>query len=243
MPTFRTTWQFTLFWLVSMALVTLAFCVALLTFGRGQRILRPMVRLWGRSCLAIAGVELQLDGGEELARRSRRVIVFNHASLLDLFVLCAVLPEGGVPVIKREIFYYPFLGWAVWLLRFVAIDRGNRQRAHASIERAAERIRREEISVLISPEGTRTRDGNLGRFKLGPLHLARAAEAPIVPLVIHGAWELMPYGRLGSKAGVVRLELLPPVQPDSQDFHVAAEELRGVFAKALSRPAGPALAS
>ena len=192
------------------------------------------MRLWGRACLSIARVRLEVAGEHHLRGRQKRVVVFNHTSMLDLFILCACLPEGGVPAIKREILYFPFLGWVVLVLRFVVIDRGNRDKARASIDRAAVRLRRERITVLIAPEGTRTRDGSLGKFKLGPLHLAREAEAPIFPVVIRGAYELMPYGVLHCRAGTVKVDVLGPVpELPRQDVHAAAEELRGVFVRAL----------
>lgn len=71
-----------------------------------------MMRRWGRAILRIAGVTLETSGMEHLAPREKRVVTFNHGSILDIFIVLALLPAGGVPVVKREVYYYPFAGWA-----------------------------------------------------------------------------------------------------------------------------------
>lgn len=229
-------WQLFLAWVVSAALVSFAMVVVLLTLGRtADSFGRFVVRLWGRTMLRIVRVKLEVSGEHHLDGRSARVVVFNHASLLDLFVATALLPQGGVAAVKRELLYYPFLGWAVWMFGFIIIDRKCPQRAHKSLAQAAERIRKEKITVFISPEGTRTQDGNLLPFKPGALHLARAANVPVIALAIHGCFDLMPNGRLYSDPGVVRVEVLGP-QPLAHvgEVREAANALHGVVAQALA---------
>jgi 1-acyl-sn-glycerol-3-phosphate acyltransferase len=184
--------------------------------------------------LAISGVEMEVQGIEHLTGRQPRVVAFNHASMLDLFIVCALLPEGSAPVIKREIIYFPFLGWAVWGLGFVLVDRKNPERAKASLQRAAARVGREQLTVFISPEGTRTRDGSLGPFKLGPMRLAQATELPVTPMVIHNAYDLMPNGVLYTRPGKVRVEMLPPVTLAGDDVRHSTAQLREIFVQALS---------
>src|SRR5213078_3864411 len=97
--------------------------------------------------------------------------------------------------------------------RFIFIDRQNAISARRSIERAKERIRA-GTSVLLFPEGTRSRDGQLQPFKKGGFHLAIDAGVPIVPVAIRGTRELMPRGSLRVKPGRVRVTIGEPIPTD-----------------------------
>jgi 1-acyl-sn-glycerol-3-phosphate acyltransferase len=89
------------------------------------------------------------------------VIIFNHASQLDGYVTLGLLPRRGVTVIKSQFLRYPFVGMAVRLLDFVTIDRSAPAKGRRSIEHLAERVTRKGLAVLIAPEGTRSRTGDL----------------------------------------------------------------------------------
>ena len=145
----------------------------------------------------------------------------------------------GAPVAKREFIFVPLIGWVDYLLDFVLLDRKDRRRAAASLSRAAARITRERLSVVIAPEGPRSATGELGPFKLGPMHLAVASHAPLVPMVIHGSALAMPHGQLWSRGGVVVVEFLPPIATDHfalENLHDCSEALRATFLAALARP-------
>lgn len=200
---------------------------------------RPLLRLWGRGMLALLGVRLVVRGQQHVRGRASRIVPFNHASTLDMFIVQATLPDHGVPVAKREFIFVPLVGWVVYLLDFVLLDRKDRHRAAASLSRAAARITRERLSVVIAPEGTRSRTGELGPFKLGPMHLAVASHAPLVPMVIHGSARAMPHGQLWSRGGAVVVEFLPPIATDDfslENLHARSEALRATFLAALARP-------
>jgi len=217
----------------------LMLATTLLSFGTlSHSVGRPLLRLWGRGMLLILGVRLIVRGREHVRGRSARVIPFNHASTLDIFIVQALLPDGGVPVAKREFIRVPIVGWVVYLLDFVLLDRKNRARAAASLQRAASRITREQLSVIIAPEGTRSPTGALGQFKLGPMHLAVASHAPIVPMVIVGSARRIPHGRWSSQPGPVIVEFLSPVTTDHytlENLHENTQALRDRFVTALAR--------
>jgi len=210
-----------------------------------RRLVPPLLRAWGRSLLACAGVRLTLEpsAAAELARSRRRVLTLNHASTLDMFVVTAFWPDGGVIVMKREFLAMPVLGWVVRCMDAVPIDRANRASAAAALEEAARFVREQDRTIIVAPEGTRSRTGELQRFKLGAFHLAQAAEAPIVPLVLHGTRELWPMRQLHCASGAVTVRLLPerpPPQPGS-DLHALAEQLYVDYTEALAamRPEVP----
>jgi 1-acyl-sn-glycerol-3-phosphate acyltransferase len=233
--------QVLLSWIFSTLYVTLVLACALGTFGWfTRRWSSAAVRAWGRVHVWLSLVELEVIGAEHLEGRRPRVVVFNHTSLLDDFLVCALLPEGSVPVIKREVLYVPLIGWAIAALDFIALDRKTPERAHASLSVAARRIGRESLTVFIAPEGTRSRDGALLPFKLGALHLAKDSGAPIVPMVIEGARALQPYGRWAADPGRVVVRVLPPIPSDGlsdDNLRARADELRALYARELAATA------
>jgi len=235
----RAATQHLLGWSFTAVMAVLMIATTLLSFGAlSHRLGRPLLRVWGRGMLAILGVRLVLRGQQHLRGRASRIVPFNHASTLDIFIVQATLPDHGVPVAKREFIFVPIIGWVVYLLDFVLLDRKDRRRAAASLSRAAARINREQLTVVIAPEGTRSRTGELGPFKLGPMHLAVASHAPLVPMVIHGSARAMPHAQLWSRGGTVVVEFLPPIATDDfslENLHERSEALRATFLAALAR--------
>ncbi len=187
------------------------------------RAVPALVRGWGRVMLFICRCRLNISAEAQavLDSRAGRVLCLNHSSTLDLFVGAAIMPEAGVTVAKREIIWMPLIGIGLWALGTVFVDRSNPAQAYASLATAARRIGRERLQVLIAPEGTRSLDGTLGRFKLGAFHLASQADIPIVPLVLHDCARLWPRSKRAPAPGVVRITRLTEVWPGQ----VAAEEL------------------
>lgn len=226
-------------WLFCLLYGTAASLVTLLTLGLFWRRLTPwMLRLWGRTMLRIAGVRLELEGMEHLETDSMKIAPFNHGSVLDAFLITAIMPPGSVAALKREALYYPVVGFTVYLLGFLLIDRGNSGRARATMDRAGRRMARERLNVFISPEGTRALTPELLPFKKGAFHLALDSRAPIVPVVIDGAFELHPPGRYTTLPGVIRIRVLPPRPTTSftpETLAAEAEALRALYGVELAR--------
>lgn len=224
-----------------LAVVTLAFALLLLVGGTidRARFVTPLLRAWGRTCLAALGVRLVLEpaAAAELAKVRRRVLTLNHASTLDMVVVTAFWPEGGIIVMKREFLRMPVFGWVVGVIDAVPIDRTNRERAAAALDEAARVVREKDRTIIVAPEGTRSRTGELQRFKLGAFHMSQKAEAPIVPLVLHGTRELWPMGQIDCRSGTVTVRMLPEVPPPAagQDVHPIADRLRDAYADELDR--------
>ena len=222
--------------------VTLALACAVVTLRIGvSRWFHVPARMLGRGLLRITGVRRVVTNGPALAGRRVRVVTFNHTSQLDMAVVAALMPDGGAPIGKREILWVPFLGQAWWGLRLPTVNRGNSERARSSMARLAERARAERITVVIAPEGSRSRTGELGVFKMGAFHLAATLGAPIVPLVIRGAAECQPKGRVIIDPGTVVVEVLeelPAELTGTEDPHAVRDELRRRYERALAEPGG-----
>lgn len=189
---------------------------------------------WARWLLAAAGVRVVRHGGDELAAGAPRVYIANHVSWFDIPAMIAVLPHYGF-VAKRELERVPLFGPAARAVGVIYIDRDNRKAAFGAYEDAAAKIR-EGHPVLVYPEGTRGETYALRPFKKGPFVLAIGAQAPVVPVVIHGTIEVNPRGSLRARPGVVHVHLLPPVPTAGltyDDRDQLAERVRSRMAECL----------
>jgi 1-acyl-sn-glycerol-3-phosphate acyltransferase len=129
----------------------------------------------------------------------------NHESALDPVVIMAGLPVKLRSLAKKELFSLPVLGWVMTLTRHIPVDRQNPKRAIDVVNRAAKEIIRRKISIFISPEGTRSKNGELGQFKKGAFRLAERFDLPIIPVTILGAGKCLPTKTLQLRPGVIDL--------------------------------------
>ncbi len=160
---------------------------------------------------AFLRIEVETSGLERLAPGTAYVFMANHTSFLDGPLLFMVIPRSIRVILKKSVFAFPVLGWIMSTAGFVPVDRRAGGGGVRSIERAVRDMKEKRHSFLIFPEGTRSLDGRLRRFRRGGFFLAVGAGAPIVPVTIRGTFELMPKGRFGAKPGTVRVEFHEPV--------------------------------
>jgi 1-acyl-sn-glycerol-3-phosphate acyltransferase len=213
--------------------VSLAFLLA--PFRGGRRAFWTFAPGYIRLMAWIFGIRRHLEGWEALPEgiRSGAPVVFiaNHQSHLDPPLIISTLPTHPVFLAKRELAFVPFLGWVIWLAGFIFVDRSDRQKAVASMEHAALRIQAGQ-SVVVFPEGTRSRDGRLLPFKKGSFTLAHRAGVPVIPLAIHGGAEVMPKRDWRVKGEDFRLIVGAPMDPRDYD---GAEALREEAERRLRR--------
>jgi 1-acyl-sn-glycerol-3-phosphate acyltransferase len=211
--------------------------LALLTFGLiNHRLINFVAWAWGAGLLVILRVRLKVVGREHIAGRRSRIIVMNHTSALDMMAVGAISPPGLMALGKKEFLYVPFLGLAWWALGQAFVDRSNARRARASIHQVAERVRREARSVVIFPEGTRSRRGVLQPFKMGAFHLVAETHAPLVPMVIYGAWERIRPDSVDVSPGEITVVIHPERATDdwSEDnLHERAKALHADYERWL----------
>jgi 1-acyl-sn-glycerol-3-phosphate acyltransferase len=135
----------------------------------------------------------------------------NHLSNFDIPVILAHLKVQFRWLAKSELFRIPLFGFAMKRAGYISIDRSNRRSAFESLAEAAQIIRNGR-SVLIFPEGTRSRDQSIKAFKKGGFVLAVESGVPIVPIVIHGTWRIMSKNGLMIKPGNVTVEIMEPIE-------------------------------
>jgi 1-acyl-sn-glycerol-3-phosphate acyltransferase len=176
---------------------------------RGEWFLH-FARGWSRTILFFSGVRVRVLHPERLDGARGLVIVSNHESYADILILLANLPLSVRLLAKRSIFRVPVLGWSIRAAGFVPVDRGVRSRGAATLEAALKLLKRGR-SIVIFPEETRTRDGELLPFKPGAALLALRSGFPLLPVAIAGTRRVLSRGTLEMSPGRVALAIGQPI--------------------------------
>jgi 1-acyl-sn-glycerol-3-phosphate acyltransferase len=185
-------------------------------------------RGWARSVLAVAGISVRALHRERAQRGKSVVVAANHESFCDILVLLAVLPMQVRFLAKRSVFRVPVLGWSIAAAGFVPVDRGDRSRGAATVEAGLRRLAGGR-SLVIFPEETRTRDGELLPFKRGAAHLALKSGLPIMPAGIAGTFRILPRDSWEIRPGPVVVSIGEPIQVAGRDVRerdAVTEEVR-----------------
>lgn len=186
------------------------YAVLLTNFSHGEEKIHRVARNWARALLWLAGVRVCVIGEENVCPGEPKIFMANHQSDFDIFAVLGHIPGEYRWIAKEELFRIPVFGRAMRAAGYIPIDRGNHEKAIASIARAALKIR-ENRSVMSFPEGTRSLDGTLGPFKPGMFHLAMQAQVPIVPVTIIGANAIWPKRSLNIKSGTITIVIGKPI--------------------------------
>lgn len=179
------------------------------------------------------GWQICFEGLEKLGSREQFVVVANHQSLLDPFLLYA-LPLTFKWVVKKWVFRVPLLGLALRVGGHIAAA------PRETLPACREELR-SGLSIIIFAEGTRSPDGSLQSFKMGAFRIAAASGVRILPIVIDGTRQILPkYHKILGRKAVVNIRILDPVCPT--DFGSNPErlrtEIRNVMAKELNQMRG-----
>lgn len=173
-----------------------------------------------------AGIRVEVEGVENLPEGRSCIFMCNHVSNLDPPVVLPAVPRRCSVLLKKELMSIPILGTAMRMGKFVPVERGGkRDAAQASVKEAGEALR-SGLSMMVFPEGTRSRNGRLSMFKKGPFFLAQQTGAPIVPIALSGTESMMRKGSWGITPGVARVRFLPAIEPSQ--FASREETLRAV---------------
>jgi 1-acyl-sn-glycerol-3-phosphate acyltransferase len=164
-------------------------------FSRTGNSVHLVARFWAKTILWVSGIRVTVTGIHRIKDLNSCIFMSNHESNYDIPVLLSHLPRQFRWLAKAELFRIPIFGRSMSGAGYISIDRSDRESAFQSLARAAETIHG-GTSVMIFPEGTRSRDGRLLPYKKGGFVMAIDAQVPIVPIVIQGTHDIMPKGRL-----------------------------------------------
>jgi 1-acyl-sn-glycerol-3-phosphate acyltransferase len=159
----------------------------------------------------LLGIRLEVEGRERLDRRTPYVFMGNHISFLDGPILVTAVDRPVRFIVKRFVLRIPVFGWGMRLAGYEPLDREGAGEGRRRIANAARLIREKGYSFLVYPEGQRSWDGRLQRFRRGGFFLALESGAPIVPVTIVGTYDLMPRGAWSVRKGRVRIVFHEPV--------------------------------
>lgn len=195
---------------------------------RDGRALHHLASIWGRTILRLMpGWKVVIEGREHLPPEDQAmVVVANHESMSDIWAMYYL----GIQfrwLAKEEVFRIPCIGLAMHWAGYVPILRGNRESSAIAMRQGAARLRL-GIPMFFFPEGTRSTNGVIRPFKLGAFKLAQDAQVPVLPVVIHGAGDLLPKHSWIPGRATVRIRVLPIVPPPAPaaPLEAYADEIR-----------------
>lgn len=197
-----------------------------------------LIKLFCRSALAFTGIRVHVKGLENVAPGQQYLFMGNHPSMLDPFILAIAVPRFAVGIEKAANFTIPIYGALVTRWGNIPIHKDDPVRSREAIAKAIDRFR-QGVSIVILPEGTRSKDGRLGPFKKGGFHLAIDTGATILPITILGAYEVFRTGGWRIRPGRVEVVFGEPLSAAGQ----SREELDALLEATRSRIEAPILAA
>ena len=195
---------------------------------------RAVQVFWSRSVLWFLLIPIKVTGEENVDPKQSYVFVANHQSFLDVFAVYGWLPNNFKWLMKKEIRKVPFVGTACAVAGHIFVDRSNPRAALQSMDHIKKELV-DGISTVIFPEGTRTKTGEMGRFKQGAFKIAMDMGLPVVPLSLGGFFKAMPSGQaFANPRACVSLHIGKPIDISQfNDINEAMEYLREQIASGL----------
>jgi 1-acyl-sn-glycerol-3-phosphate acyltransferase len=184
-------------------------------------------KIYSRIVLAALRVKVDVRGLEHVDVRKPYVFMSNHASHVDSPALASVLPHPLHWVFKKELASIPVFGWVLLACGQIMVDRADPERAKAAMADALSGLSGNS-SVMIYPEGTRSRDGTLLPLKKGGFWMALRTGLPIVPVRVSGSREIVPAGSLRIRPGTVRIDILPSIPTEGKGAADLSDLMRRV---------------
>lgn len=183
---------------------------ALLTVPFGERIGNMPPVLWGRINAMFVPMTVKVEGRDNVIKNQSYIVVANHMSHLDTFLIYGWLPVDIRWVIKIQLRHVPVLGYSCYKLGHVFVDRQNTESAKKSINAAKEKIRN-GTSLMFFAEGTRSMDGRLLDFKKGAFRFAIDMKLPILPVTIAGTKNVLPNRTMALFPGRAKMIIHKPI--------------------------------
>jgi len=227
-------------WLIFAPIVGISTCffggmAVLLTFILKPRMVANLcAKPWARVNSWATPMLVKVIGRGNVDPRQSYVIVSNHQSQFDIFVLYGWLNIDFKWVMKQELRKVPFIGISCERLGHIYVDRSNREAALASINAAKQRIV-DGTSVLFFPEGTRSRNNTMRPFKKGAFRMALDLQLPILPVTIQGTREILPSDTTDLYPGRATMIIHPPIAIDEYD-HANLEALMARTREVIAAP-------
>lgn len=226
-------WFPTMWFLTVMCALTEILMIAIGCFSPKQLMLPA--KIWSRICLWCAFIKLDLRGIENIKEGQSYVFAANHQSMFDIWAIYGWIPTPFAWMMKKEIRKIPFVGLACERLGHIFVDRTNPIAAHKSMEQAKKTLTNGH-SIVIFPEGTRTKNGKIGAFKRGAFAIAVDLKMPIIPVTISGSFERKAWNGFNINPGTIIVTYHPAINTamqDNADIKQIANEVKESVSSAL----------
>lgn len=186
--------------------------IVLSVFDRKGKQVHYIGKFWSLLNIYVSGTRLKIIGKEKIDTKRSYVVMSNHQSLFDVWALIGKIPLQIRWIVKKEIRKMPVFGYALERMGHIYIDRQDRENSYMGLNAAAREIR-EGTSVIIFPEGTRSPDGKLLKFRLGGASIALRAGVHILPVTVNGGRFALPKKTLGLMPGKMEIIVGDPIDP------------------------------
>ena len=203
----------TIGWLLGIVWTIILVAIAFLAYALepfNGTLLHKVLHIWGWGISNIGCTSIIIEGRENIDPNKSYVFLSNHASMFDIYILSAVIPNDSAFLSKTSVFFVPFLGILMYLNGCIPINRKNPKKALKSIEKVKKNLQK-GISMIIFPEGTRSEDGSVGPFKTGSLRALEAGQMEVVPITLCGTETIMQKGSFLVHRGHVKVIFHRPV--------------------------------
>jgi len=218
-----------LFWVFTiLASAAFLFVMALRFRGAGE----ALVQLWSRAFLAVAPVRWVVSGTEHIEPGTQYFFLSNHLSNFDIPLLFRAIPTPIRFLAKKELYKIPVFAQALNVAGIVKIDRGAGASSYAAINEGVAKAKENGYSLIVFPEGTRSRKGDLHPFKKGAFRMAISTGLPVVPVTVNGTWEVWPPGSkvfYKGDASVVIHEPIPTAELTVKDIDALRTQVHDVI--------------
>ena len=185
---------------------------------------------WLNPLADMAGVEFVVEGKENVPLNEPIIYTPNHAGLFDIPAVILGAPAVPIFMAKKEIASFPIIKDWMWVMDCVFVDRGNKKQARSSLHNAIEMVKNGR-SIVVFPEGTRSKDGKLGEFKGGAMKIAMETGARVVPVYLEGTRAC--FEETGNiTSGIVKVKFLEPITTKGltkDDFFAMPEKIREII--------------
>jgi len=212
-----------LFLIVIHTFICSIFAMIFAVIDRSYTVYFKISKIFSGGVLLISGIKLEVTGLENIDKDKTYVFVSNHSSQYDIVVLQKTIPNRMAMIFKKELAKIPFFGWQLAMGPYVMIDRNSYEKAMRSIEEAKEKMKKQNISIVVFAEGTRSKTGEIQPFKRGAFRLATQVGYPIIPTTVSGSNKIMPKGTYKLKSGTIKVHFDKPIQ--SEGIKTRQEEI------------------
>ncbi|MFC0186899.1 lysophospholipid acyltransferase family protein [Fictibacillus aquaticus] len=197
-----------------------------------EKVVDKTVKWWARSLVKLAGVKVTVRGEENIPSDTAVLFVSNHQGNFDVPLMLGYITKPKAFISKIEVKKMPLIGTWMEQMNCLFMDRSNVRQSLKAIQEGA-RFLENGTSLVIFPEGTRSKGGDMAEFKAGSFKLATKSGVPIVPVTINGSYKIMEQQKFWIKPAEVELVVHPPILPEGADAKELAAQTQEIIQSGL----------